>query len=109
MNNNINVVYHFNLAANRTSQDFIEADQPIAALLKAQTGFHYRSIAQCEDGSWLDSVFWEDAASAQAAMHVFNSSTHAEAFMKCIDLDSVKRFEGVIAAYAMNDSVSETA
>lgn len=102
MSNNINVVYHFTLAPNVTKADFLTANQPIADLMKAQPGFHYRSVAQCADGSWLDSIFWENAECASKAMQAFEQSPDAAAFMASLDINSVKRLEGHIAQSSMD-------
>lgn len=102
MSKGINVVYHFNLAPNTNSAEFLKADAPIADLMKAQPGFHYRSVAQCADGSWLDSVFWENEHCAKQAMSAFEASPHAKSFLAAIDLNSVKRLEGQIAQSSMD-------
>lgn len=102
MSNQINVVYHFSLAPKATKADFLTANQPIAELMKAQAGFHYRSVAQCADGSWLDSVFWENRECASQAMQAFEQSPHAAAFMATVDSGSVVRLEGNIAQSSMD-------
>ena len=99
----INVVYHFRLKNGTTPAQFLAANQPIAELIQAQPGFYYRSVAQCDDGSWLDSVFWENAESARNAMTAFDGSVHAPAFIATIDESSLMRLEGGIAQSSMDE------
>lgn len=53
--------------ARGTSQQFIDANASINDWLKRQPGFVSRHLAERDDGSFVDIVFWESHAAALAA------------------------------------------
>ncbi|MBN9310580.1 antibiotic biosynthesis monooxygenase [Devosia sp.] len=49
------------------AQQFVDANAPINDWLKRQPGFVSRHLAQRDDGSFIDIVFWQSHAAALAA------------------------------------------
>ncbi|NLR76481.1 acetaldehyde dehydrogenase family protein [Leeia aquatica] len=78
----------------RTHPD-VDADTVLAAVHAMQAdvarlpGFRHRQLARAEDGRWLDSILWQDAASAQAAMQAVMQLPSCGAFFALIEADSI--------------------
>lgn len=63
----------FRLQQGKTSADWLKANEKINEFMKAQPGFRFRSLSETEDGEWLDLVYWENLAAAEAAGKKFES------------------------------------
>lgn len=50
-----------------TGQQFVDANAAVSDWLKRQPGFVSRHLAERDDGSYLDIVFWESHEAALAA------------------------------------------
>lgn len=53
--------------ARGTGQQFVDANAAVSDWLKRQPGFVSRHLAERDDGSYLDIVFWESHEAALAA------------------------------------------
>lgn len=53
--------------ARGTGQQFVDANASVSDWLKRQPGFVSRHLAELDDGSYLDIVFWESHEAALAA------------------------------------------
>ncbi|MGR6874724.1 hypothetical protein ACU6U9_21110 [Pseudomonas sp. HK3] len=80
----------FKLAQGITEQDFLVENEHLNTWVKTQPGFEYRALAKAEDGSWTDTVFWQDMASAKAAQENFGQIKSLEGMLKMLDMESVK-------------------
>lgn len=57
----------YRLAEGATEEAFLAANPATSDWLAAQPGFIARELAVAPDGTWVDHVWWEDLASAEAA------------------------------------------
>jgi hypothetical protein len=86
--------------------EFVEANDAIDAFLARQAGFEARQLAEAQDGTWIDLVWWADRASAEAAAQAFTGAPEAAAVSGLIDpegmvfrhLDLVRETPGAPAA-----------
>ncbi|OUR94082.1 hypothetical protein A9Q81_14915, partial [Gammaproteobacteria bacterium 42_54_T18] len=68
---------------------FIKASEELDNWVGQQSGFEYRALAQQEDGTWVDIVFWQSQAHAQQAGDAFMTAKESQNMMACIDKNSV--------------------
>ncbi len=80
----------FKLAEGISEQAFLAENEHLNQWVKKQPGFEYRALAQAEDGSWTDTVFWQDMEKAAAAQQSFGEEPSLQGMMKVIDMESVK-------------------
>ncbi len=57
----------FRLKQGKTAADWLKANEKITDWIKAQPGFHFRSLSETEDGEWIDMVYWESLEAAKTA------------------------------------------
>lgn len=79
----------FKTIAGISDQDFLAESEHLNTWVKTQPGFEYRALAKAEDGTWTDTVFWQDMASAKAAQENFGKVKSLEGMLKMLDMDSV--------------------
>ncbi len=79
----------FKLSDGVTSSVFLQASESVDRWVAKQEGFEYRALAQQEDGTWVDIVFWQNAQNAQQAGEAFMAAQECKALMGCIDKESV--------------------
>jgi hypothetical protein len=80
----------FKLAKGISDAEFLAENEYLNNWVKTQPGFEYRALAQTEDGSWTDTVFWQDMETASAAQQRFGEEPSLQGMMKVIDMESVK-------------------
>ena len=80
----------FKLAKGVSDEEFLTENEHLNNWVKSQPGFEYRALAQAEDGSWTDTVFWQDMENASAAQQSFGEEASLQGMMKVIDMESVK-------------------
>jgi len=72
-----------------SQEQVIELNQKVMTTVKKFEGFVYRSLAyQEQNKTWLDVVYWQDAASAKAAQEKFLASLVCQQLMAVVDLES---------------------
>jgi hypothetical protein len=80
----------FKLAKGISDEAFLVENEHLNRWVKNQPGFEYRALAQANDGSWTDTVFWQSMTTASAAQQSFGDEPSLQGMMKVIDMDSVK-------------------
>ncbi len=80
----------FKVKTNTTPAQFAAAGAPVTTWVRGQPGFLSRALSKGADGTWFDVVFWESAATAQAAAKQFMVDQGQSDFMALIDPESVK-------------------
>ncbi len=79
----------FKLNDGVSPQVFIKASEELDSWVAQQNGFEYRALAQQEDGTWVDIVFWQSQAEALQAGEAFMTAKESQNLMACIDKSSV--------------------
>ena len=85
----------FRLARGDT-QSFVDANAAINDWLKRQPGFVSRHLAEREDGTYLDIVFWQTHADALAASHKMMEEMAQSEAMTMIDPMGLDMSHGTI-------------
>lgn len=80
----------FKLAKGISDEEFLVENAHLNNWVKSQPGFEYRALAKTNEGSWTDTVFWQDMETASAAQQSFGAEPSLQGMMKVIDLESVK-------------------
>lgn len=80
----------FKLAKGITDEAFLAENEHLNNWVKSQPGFEYRALAKTNEGSWTDTVFWQDMKTASAAQQSFGEEPSLQGMMKVIDMGSVK-------------------
>ncbi|MFT4765580.1 MAG: hypothetical protein ACI9OH_002692 [Oleispira sp.] len=80
----------FKLANGISDEAFLVENEHLNHWVKSQPGFEYRALAQANDGSWTDTVFWQSMEAASAAQQRFGEEPSLQGMMKVIDMESVK-------------------
>lgn len=88
--------YEFKLAAGRSREQLIAASTQLDAFALTLQGFEYRSLAELDDGTWLDTCYWSSPEAA-AQDEVIMQQPCMAAFMACIDEGSVICKRAVVA------------
>lgn len=90
---------------------FLQASKEAEQFIMKQPGFLYRSLCQQQDsGEWLDVIYWQDDAAAQAAGQAVCSAPEAASFMGMIDGPSVTmRHARIHSSLCMETSAKEAA
>ena len=96
MSTNVVKTYFFKLAENVSREDFMAVSQAMDVELLAVEGFMYRSVAQKEDGEWMDVIYWDSAEAAGSAEQKLSPEL-MEKLMVMIDKDSVSYHIATIA------------
>ncbi len=72
-----------------TQEQVIELNKEVMTTVEKFDGFLYRSLAyQEQNQTWLDVVYWQDAASAKAAQEKFMQSKSCQQLMAVVDIES---------------------
>lgn len=79
----------FKAVAGTRDEDIRKAAHAVTPLLKEYRGFLSRSIAQADDGTWIDAVYWKDRAVAESASNAIMQAPSAQAFFALIDQSSM--------------------
>jgi hypothetical protein len=79
----------FKTAEGVLEQTLLAADAVLLPWVMAQQGFVTRSLAQNEDGSWMDCVTWADLATAKAAGEAIMGAPGANEFLMLVIPDSL--------------------
>lgn len=96
----------FKLNNGVSDEAFLSASQKIEGWVGKQPGFEYRALAKQQDGTWVDLVFWQNEAAAQAAGEKFMQASEPQEMMACIDKDTViMQHMPVMAALCMEAAV----
>lgn len=82
-------LYRFSLTPGVKDADFLQASEKFQSFLNAQPGFQYRSLAKSEDGSWLETSYWENKGLLAKANEAFDKDENCKALLNLIDKDSV--------------------
>jgi len=80
----------FKLAKGISDKEFLAENEHLNNWVKTQPGFEYRALAKTNEGSWTDTVFWQDMETANAAQQSFGEEPSLQGMMKVIDMESVK-------------------
>ena len=80
----------FKLAKGISEQAFLAENEHLNNWVKTEPGFEYRALSQAKDGTWTDTVFWQDMETASAAQQSFGEEASLQGMMKGIDMESVK-------------------
>jgi len=72
-----------------SEQEVLEAAQNLHSFLAEQPGFISRSLSRSADGKWVDVVFWESLAQAQAASEKAMKSPICQPFFEVIEQESM--------------------
>lgn len=88
--------YEFKLAAGGSREQLIAISAKLDAFLLGLEGFEYRSLAELDDGTWLDTNYWSSAEAASQDELLMQQPVMAE-FMACIDEASVTCKRAVVA------------
>lgn len=91
----------YKLAGGVAREDFLKANSTMTDWLSRQKGFQYRSLSQKQDGSWLDIVYWEDMAKADAAEVSFQKEMPSTDFFMMVDPQSLEMERNEVATYFM--------
>lgn len=78
----------FRTVAGVSDQQFLQASEIIGEFAKQQDGFEFRALLKKEDGSWQDTVYWKDQASAKNAAQAFSQAENMQDVMALIDPQS---------------------
>ena len=88
----------FKTVAGTTDEDLRNAAHAVTPVLREYRGFVSRSIAQADDGSWIDAVYWADRTSAETAASAIMQAPAAQAFFALIDPSSMVFQHAVITS-----------
>lgn len=70
-------------------EQVVELNKEVMEVVRKFDGFVYRSLAfQEQSQTWLDVVYWQDAASATAAQEKFMQSKICQQLMEVVDVES---------------------
>lgn len=79
----------FKAATGVGPEQIANAALAITTLLRDYDGFISRSLAQADDGTWIDAVYWRDRASAERAAKAVMQDPVAQVFFALIDQQSM--------------------
>ena len=80
----------FKLAEGISDEAFLAENEHLNNWVKSQPGFEYRALAKTKEGSWTDTVFWQNMETASAAQQSFGEEPSLQGMMMVIDMESVK-------------------
>lgn len=86
--------YEFQLAAGRTRDELIAASKTMDDFLLTVEGFEYRSLAELDDGTWLDTCYW---SSLEDKDELIMQQPFMAEFMACINEASVTCKKAAVA------------
>lgn len=101
----------FQLQSGSAVDAFIAASKEAEKFIVEQPGFLYRSLCQQQDSSeWLDVIYWQNDAAAQAAGKAICNAVEASAFMGMIDMATVTmRHSRIHTSLCMDEIAKEAA
>ena len=99
----------FKLSDGVNPEIFIKANEELDSWLGQQNGFEYRALAQQEEGTWVDIVFWQTQADAQQAGEAFMGAKESQAMLACIDKSTVSMQHMPVMASLANERIKATA
>ena len=82
-------VYRYPTRKGVSDAAYLEASKAVQDQLAALPGFQYRCLARTKTG-WLETVFWESAEAADAAMAPFMAKLQGSAWMEMIDMQATE-------------------
>lgn len=97
-NHQVVTIYTFQLDSTTNEPGLITCSEAFNRLLVDMPGFHYRSLAQIEDGVWQDISYWESEGALQQANEKIKHDEVANAFMAHINSSTVKNHTAIIAS-----------
>ena len=100
--------YEFKLAEGGSREQLIAASAKLDAFLLSLDGFEYRSLAELDDGTWLDINYWSSPEEANQDELLMQQPFMAE-FMSNIDGASVTCKRAVVATQSYTQACDETA
>ncbi|OIR03265.1 hypothetical protein GALL_145370 [mine drainage metagenome] len=68
------VIMQFRLQKDKTTADWLQANQLVNDWIKQQPGFRFRSLSETVDGVWFIVVYWASMEAAKAAEASFGQS-----------------------------------
>lgn len=80
----------FKLNHGVSPEDFVLLSQASTDFVRNTPGFIFRRLSAGEDGSWTDTVIWQDMGTALAVAESFGKQDFAPALMAAIAPDSVQ-------------------
>ncbi len=80
----------FQLKPASTRDAFVQSSAQVNTWARAQPGFQSRALSSGDDGTWVDTVFWDSAQAAQQASALFMQDLAQSAFMAMIDPTTVQ-------------------
>lgn len=75
----------FKPMAGTSDEKLRSAAHAVTPVLESYPGFIRRTLAQADDGTWIDSVYWRDRKSAEQAAEAIMHVPVAQAFFALID------------------------
>jgi hypothetical protein len=99
----------FKLIDGKNDADLASTHEDISEFLKEQPGFMYRSISRCEDGTYVDIVYWNDKSSAKKASDALMQDSRGQAMLALCDMNSVSMQHLPILSEVMSASCEEAA
>ena len=91
----------YKLASGVSRDAFLTANGVMTDWLSRQKGFQYRSLSQKEDGTWVDIVYWENMAAADAAEASFKIEMPSTDFYMMFDPATLDMAKSEVATYFM--------
>ncbi|MEM9009628.1 MAG: hypothetical protein AAGE18_00255 [Pseudomonadota bacterium] len=79
------VMVRFRLVPGARRNAFLATAPEVTDWFARQPGFQYRTLVEGAGGSWMDLIWWDSTATAQAAARKFIGALGATAFMAAID------------------------
>ncbi len=89
--------YRFSLNSAIKRDVFLALSQEMDQLLLTIKGFVYRSVAEQENGEWLDIVYWDSVQSAGAAEPLMGEKI-MDNIMKTIDAKTLNVHQATIVS-----------
>ena len=82
-------IVSFKLKQDASEHEFLSSNPALQTWIAGQPGFQYRALAKKDDGSWVDTVFWDSMDNAKKAGAAFADAEEAKPLMAFIDDGSV--------------------
>ena len=101
-------ILQFKINENVTEADFLKSNDEFEMFLYEQSGMMYRSLCKSNStNTYTDIVYWESLEQAKFAQQAFLDSPLCQAFMQCIEKDSVILDHLDILAQSQCESLAE--
>jgi hypothetical protein len=89
MTNHVAETVTFRLNAGVSPAQFLSLSKASEAFVRANPGFVFRRLSSGADGSWTDTVIWQDMQTALKVAESFGQQDFAPALMAAIVPDTV--------------------